>query len=164
MESAVVVLAIALLTAVLFVGVALHSLRPDSSPRGLYGVDPDDDAAVRSNALVVGLCGVLVGVLGVAVVLGVPDRVIGAGSVIVAAALCIVLGWFVRYRDRRELLTSSEVDRDTARRLGASAILCGVLVLPLAPAIWVDASPAVVLGIAAGGFFLTTLAIGLAYG
>jgi len=97
-----------------------------------------------------------------AVVVGVPERVIGAGSVVVAAALCIVLGWFVRYRDRRELLTTPDVDRDTARRLGAAAILCGVLVLPLAPAIWVDAGPAVVLGVAVGGFVVTTLAVGLA--
>jgi len=160
MESEVVALAIALLTALLFVGVALRSLHPDSRLRRLY--DPDGDAAVRSNAFVVAISGVLLGVLGVAVVVGVPERVIGAGSVVVAAALCIVLGWFVRYRDRRELLTTPDVDRDTARRLGAAAILCGVLVLPLAPAIWVDAGPAVVLGVAVGGFVVTTLAVGLA--
>ncbi|WP_327053863.1 hypothetical protein [Halomicrococcus gelatinilyticus] len=163
MGSEIVALSITLLTAVLFVGVALHSLRPDSPLRRLYDVDPDDDAAVRSNALVVGLSGVLLGLLGAAVVADVPERVVGAGTVLVAAALCIVLGWFIRCRDRRELLTSPDVDRDTARRVGGAAILCGVLALPLAPAIWVDAGPAVVLAIAAGGFVATTLAIGLAY-
>ena len=41
-----------------FVAVAALSLRPESGLRRWYGVDPDDDAAVRSNALVVGASGV----------------------------------------------------------------------------------------------------------
>jgi len=146
-----------------FVAVAALSLRPESGLRRWYGVDPDDDAAVRSNALVVGASGVGLAALAAAVVLGVPERAIGVAAVLGGGALCVVLGWLVRYRDRRDLLTTRDADRETAERLGASAIACGVVVLPLAPAIWFGASDVVVMGLVLVMVFGTLFAIAFAH-
>ncbi|PSP56589.1 hypothetical protein BRC82_01545 [Halobacteriales archaeon QS_1_67_19] len=155
--------AITAVTGLVLLGVALYSLRPGSRFRRGYGIDPEDDGAARSNALVVGLCGVGTLALAAAIAIGVSERVIGTGAVLASAGLCVGLGWFVRYRDRRELLTTPRVDRETARRLGASAIVCGLLVLPLAPAIWFGVSDAVRVSLVAGGFLLTVVAIACAY-
>ncbi|WP_206664905.1 hypothetical protein [Halorubrum salsamenti] len=44
----------------------------------------------------------------------------------------VALGWLVRYRDRRELLTTPDVSRERARRLGGAAMWTGALLcLPL---------------------------------
>lgn len=151
------------LTGLAFVAAAALSLRPGSGLRRWYGIDPADDAAVRSNALVVAGSGVGLWVLAGAVVLRVPERVVGAGTVVVGAGLCVAIGWLIRYRDRRELLTTPDADRETAEQVGASAIVCGLLVLPLAPAIWFEAGDALVGGLAAGGALLTFVVIAWAY-
>lgn len=158
-----VAVALTAATGLLFLAVVGLSLRPESRLRPLYGVDPEDDAAVRTNAAVVGACGVGTLALAAAVALGVSERIIGTVTVLASSGLCVVLGWFVRYRDRRELLTTPHADRETARRLGASAIFCGLLVFPLAPAIWFGASDGLILGITLGGAFLSFFAFAFAY-
>ncbi|WP_135851915.1 hypothetical protein [Halorussus salinus] len=105
----------------------------------------------------------LVAALGVALVADVSDRVLGTATVVVAAGACVALGWLIRYRDRRDLLTTPDVDRETGGRLGAAAMLSGLLVLPLAPALWVGASDALVVGIALGGGVGSLLAVAVAY-
>ncbi|USZ69135.1 hypothetical protein NGM10_05200 [Halorussus salilacus] len=146
-----------------FVVVAALSLRPESRFRRWYGIDPGDDAGARTNALVVGASGVGLWALAAAVVLGVSERVVGAGSVLVGGALCVALGWLIRYRDRRELLTTPDVDRETAEQLGASVIVCGLLVFPLAPAVWFGVGEAVVAGLGLGGALLSVLVIAWGY-
>ncbi|WP_433629678.1 hypothetical protein [Halomicrococcus sp. NG-SE-24] len=143
--------ALTTLTGVLFVVAAILSLQSQSQLRRLYGIDVTDDEAAKINAVVVGLGGVGMWALAAAVIANVSERVIGTATVIVCAGLCIILGWLIRYHDRRELLTTPDADRDLARRLGAAAIICGVLILPLAPAIWLRASDALVLGLVLGG-------------
>ncbi|UPV99070.1 hypothetical protein M0R88_11085 [Halorussus gelatinilyticus] len=150
-------------TGLAFVAAAVHSLRPNSPVRGWFGVEPANDAAVRSNAAVAVASGVGLVALAVAVGAGVSERVIGTASVLVGASACVTLGWSIRYRDRRELLTTPDASRKTARRPGASAMLCGFLVLPLAPAIWFGASAALVVGLAVGGALGGLVAVGLAY-
>jgi len=145
------------------VAVAALSLRPESGLRRWYGVDPDDHAAVRSNAGVVGASGVGLLALAGAIGLDVSGRVVGTVAVALAAGACVALGWLVRYRDRRDLLTTPDVDRETGARLGGAAMLCGVLVAPLAPAIWFGASEAVVAGIGLGGCVLGLFAVAWSY-
>lgn len=151
------------LTGAVFVGVAVLSLRSGSQLRRLYGVDVTDDAAVRSNAAVFALCGLGLCGLAIALAVGVSGRVIGVATVLGSAALCVGLGWLIRYRDRRDLLTNSTVDRPTARRLGAAAIFAGLTVLPLAPALWLGASDLVIVGLAIAGSQATLIAIAVAY-
>lgn len=146
-----------------FVGVAALSLRPGSRFRGSYGVDSDDDAAVRSNAVVLGACGVGLLALASAIALDVSGRVVGTATVLLAAGACVALGGLVRYRDRRDLLTTPGVDRETAARVGGAAMLCGLLVAPLAPAIWVGASEVLVGALALGGTVVGFLAVAYAY-
>ncbi len=148
---------------VAFAGAALHSRRPASPVRGWFGVDPDDDAAVRANAAVVGASGVGLVALAVAVAVGVSGRVVGTASVLAGGGACAALGWLIRYRDRRDLLTTPGVDRETAARLGAAAMWCGLVVSPLAPAIWFGASDALVVGLTVGGALGSLVAVGLAY-
>ncbi|UPV73014.1 hypothetical protein M0R89_10680 [Halorussus limi] len=150
-------------TGLAFVAAALHALRPGSPVRGWFGVDPADDAAVRSNAAVVGASGVGLVALATAVGVGVSERAIGTASVLAGGGACATLGWLIRYRDRRDLLTTPGASRKTARRLGAAAMLCGFLVLPLAPAIWFGASAALVVGLAVGGALGSLVAVGVAY-
>ncbi|WP_115865116.1 hypothetical protein [Halorussus litoreus] len=143
--------------------VAALSLRADSRFRESYGVDAADDAAVRSNAAVLGVCGAGLLALAAAIALDVSGRVLGTATVVLAAGACVALGWLVRYRDRRDLLTTPGVDRETGARLGAAAMLSGLLVAPLAPAIWVGASGTVVTGLALGGTAGGLLAVAVAY-
>lgn len=164
MESNGLAAAITLLIGCLLVAGAALSLRSESRIRRLYGVDATDENAVRANATVVGLCGIGMCAFAAAIYFGVSARLVGTVTVVVSAGLCIVLGWLIRYRDRRELLTTPNVDRATARRLGGAAILCGGLVLPLAPAIWLRAGPGLLLGIALGGSFVSLFAVAYAYG
>lgn len=149
-----------LLTGTLFLCWTVLSMRPDSRLRRLYGVGTTD---ARSGPRVVGLCGLGICALAGAIYFSVSERIVGTVTVVVSAWLCIVFGWLVRYRDRRELLTTPDVDRTTAHRLGGVAILCGVVVLPLGPAIWLQASPGLLFGIALGGSFVSLFAIAYAY-
>ncbi len=142
----------------------VFSLRSESYFRHWYGVDPTDESAVRSNAIVVGVCGLGMCILAGVLYFDVPERLIGTGAVIVSSVLCIILGWLIRYRDRRDLLTTPNVDRPTAHRLGGVAILCGILVLPLAPAIWVGVEPVVLLGVTFGATLISLTAVVYAYG
>jgi hypothetical protein len=141
---------------------AVASLFPGSPLRRLYGLDPSDDRGARVNAAVLGGCGLGVVALAGAIAAGVPGRVLGTVTVLAAALLCVGLGWLVRYRDRRELLTTPTVDRETARRLGGAVIVCGVLLAPLAPAIWFDVGDEVLALLALGGSLVATLAVALA--
>jgi len=150
-------------TALGSVAVAVLSLRPESGLRQWYGVDPDDDAAVRSNALVVGASGLGLAAIAASVVLDVPERVVGTASVLGGGVLCVVLGWLIRYRDRRDLLATRNADRETAERLGGAAIACGLLVFPLVPAIWFGVSEAVMMGLLLVTVFGSFLAVAFAH-
>lgn len=163
MNSDVLGAAIFLLTGVLFLAGATHSLRPESSLRRMYGVEPADESAVRTNAAVVGLCGLGMVALASVMYIGVSERAIGVGAVVVSAGACFALGWLIRYRDRRELLTTPNVDRPTARRLGGVAMVCGASILALAPALWFEVGPGLLLGIAVGGSIICLLGFAYAY-
>ncbi|GAA0513294.1 hypothetical protein SAMN04488066_11259 [Halorubrum aquaticum] len=124
-------LLVAIAGALLFV--ALASLPAGSRVRRAYGTHPDDDDAARANAAVLAATGAFLLALAAATRFGVSDRLVAAGTLAVAAAGVVLLGWLVRYRDRRELLTTPNVDRERARRLGGAAMLVGgLLVVPLA--------------------------------
>ncbi|PSP81518.1 hypothetical protein BRC81_00730 [Halobacteriales archaeon QS_1_68_20] len=157
-----VAVGITVATGLLFVAVALLSLRPGSRIRKTYGIDPHDGDAARSNALVLGLVGLGTVALGAAIAMDVSGRVVGTVTVLVGTGLCVGLGWLIRYRDRRELLTDPSVDRETARRLGGATVVCGLTILPLAPAIWFGATQ-VLLGAALVGPFVALGAIAFAY-
>jgi voltage-gated potassium channel Kch len=77
--------------------------------------------------------------------------------------LCVVLGLLVRYRDVRALLTTPDVDRARARRLGGAVVFCGLLTVPLAAALWFRAETAVVVTLALGTSVVSLLAVGVAY-
>jgi len=145
------------------VAVAALSLRTESGVRQWYGVNPDDDAAVRSNAAVIGASGAGLLALAGTIAVDVSGRVVGTVAVALTAGACVALGWLVRYRDRRDLLTTPDVDRETAARLGGAAIACGLVVAPLAPAIWFEANSTVVAGIGLGGSVFGVLAVAYAY-
>jgi hypothetical protein len=154
--------AVTVATGLLFVVAARHSVKPESSLRPLYGIDEDDDEAATANAAVVVVCGVGLWLLGAAVFVDVPDRIVGTATVLGSAALCVTLGVAIRYGDRRELLTTRQANRETARRVGGAVVLCGLLVVPLAPAIWFEWGPVVVLGAVFGGTFLSLVALAYA--
>lgn len=147
----------------LFIWWAGASLNPESRLRHLYGVDASDENAVRANAAVVALCGIGMWLLAGAIYGGVSERFIGTGTVMGTGLLCIGLGWLIRYRDRRDLLTTPEVPRTTARRLGGAAILCGFLVLPLGVAIWLRVSSEILVSIALGESVVSLLVVAYAY-
>jgi tellurite resistance protein TehA-like permease len=142
---------------------AVSSLRAGSWTRRLYGIEPEDDASARTNAAVLGLVGIgLFGLAG-AIALDLPPKPVATATVLASALLCVVLGWLVAVRDRREMLTTPNVDRETARRLGYVSILCGVLVLPFAPLIWFGADEVVFVVVALGSSFVALLAVAFAY-
>jgi len=115
------------------VTVALASLQSGSRLRGLYGIDDGDDAGARANAAVLGGTGAFLLALAGAIAFEVPERLVAAGALGATALGTITLGWLVRYRDRRELLTTPDVSRGRARRLGGAAMWTGALLcLPLA--------------------------------
>ena len=151
------------LTGALLLAVAIASLRTGGAVRRLYGLDDADDAGTRSNALVLGLVGVGLIALAGRIAADVSERVIGTGSVLAAGLLCVGLGWLVRYRDRRELLTTPNVSRERGRKLGAAAIVCGLLVLPLAPLIWIEASEEAVVTVAVGVSIVALVLVATAY-
>jgi hypothetical protein len=142
---------------------ALSSLRAGSWTRRLYGTDPDDDAGARANAIVLGIVGVGLFALAAAVALELPSRPVATATILASAVLCLVLGWLVVVRDYRTLLTTPNVDRETARRLGLVSGLCGVVILPLAPLIWVGADEVFFVVVAFGSSFVVLLAVAVAY-
>jgi hypothetical protein len=142
---------------------ALSSLRAGSWIRRLYGIDPDDDAGARANAIVLGIVGAGLFSLATAVALELPSRSVATATILASAFLCFVLGWLVVVRDRRALLTTPNVDRETARRLGLVSVLCGVLILPLAPLIWVGVDEVFFVVVAFGISFVVLLAVAVAY-
>ncbi|NKE34705.1 hypothetical protein GWG54_02510 [Natronococcus sp. JC468] len=144
-------------------GLALASLRAGSWTRRLYGLEPDDDAGARANAAVLGIVGIGLFALAAAIVLEIPPRVVGTATLLASALLCFVLGWLVAVRDRRELLTTPDVDRETGRRLGFVAIGCGVLSLGFAPLVWLEVDDAVVAGVALASTVVVLLAVAFAY-
>jgi len=142
---------------------ALASLSSGSRLRGLYGVDDGDDAGVRANAALLGGTGAFLLALAAAIAFGVPERLIAAGAVGAAALGTTALGWLVRYRDRRELLTTPNVTRERARRLGGAAMWAGALLcLPLA-GILLGASESEIAVAALGVAAVTGVLIALAY-
>ncbi|WP_312911238.1 hypothetical protein [Natronosalvus caseinilyticus] len=142
---------------------ALASLRHGSWIRRAYGTDPADEAGARANALVMGVVGASMLALAVAIDLELPERAVGTAAIIGTSALCIGLGWAVRRYDRRDLLTTPNVDRETGKRLGTAAMLCGVLVLPLAGALWLEVDAGLVVLLATGAGLASLLSIGIAY-
>jgi len=157
-----VAVAILALTGGALVAFALASRKSDSALRRTYRIDPADDAAARSNAAVVAAVGAGILLLAGAVAADVPERLVGPGMLLASAVCCLVLGWLVRYRGRFELLTVPNATPETGRRLGAAVMVCGVLLLPLAPALWLGASDAVVVLLALGGSFLGLVAVAVA--
>jgi hypothetical protein len=146
-----------------FVIVALASLPAGSRLRRLYGTDDRDDAGARANAAVLAGTGGFLLALGAAIAAGLPDRLIGAGALGICAVGTVTLGWLVRYRDRRELLTTPNVSRERARRLGGAAMWAGgLLCLPLA-GILLGAGEAVVAVAALSVAAVTTLLVAFAY-
>lgn len=95
--------------------------------------------------------------------LEVPDRHIATGTLVATVVLCIVLGWLVRYRDRRDLLTTPNVDRKTARRLGGVAMACGGLVLALVPLVWLEVAAETIALFALGSSVVVLFAVAFAY-
>ncbi|WP_066414311.1 hypothetical protein [Halorubrum aethiopicum] len=143
--------------------VALASLPAGSRVRRAYGIDPDDDAGARANAAVLAATGAFLLALAAAIRAAVPDRSVAAGTLAVAAAGTVLLGWLVRYRDRRELLTTPNVDRERARRLGAAAMLTGgLLCVPLAAVLFGAGESTVAVAVLATAV-LSTLAVAAAY-
>jgi hypothetical protein len=142
---------------------ALSSLRAGSWTRRLYGVESDDDSGARANALVLVIVGVGLFVLAAAIALDLPPVPVATATILATALLCVVLGWLVAVRDRRELLTTPNVDRETARRLGYVSMLCGVLLLSIAPLIWFEADEVFFVVVALGSSFIVLLAVALAY-
>jgi len=154
--------ALLLLAGATLLGFALATLKPGSRLRRAYGVAVDDDAAARSNAAVLGLVGTGVLLLAWVIAADVPDRVVGVTVLLASGVLCLVLGWLVRYRDRHELLTVPDPDPRTARRLGGAVMICGVLLLPLAPALWFGVGDALVVVLALGGSLAGLVAVAVA--
>ncbi|MFC7324005.1 hypothetical protein ACFQMF_05335 [Halorubrum rutilum] len=143
--------------------VALASLPSGSRLRRLYGVDDGDDTGARANAAVLAGTGAFLLGLAAAIRLELPDRLVAAGALGVAALGTVVLGWLVRYRDRRELLTTPDVSRERARRLGGAAMLTGALLcLPLA-GVLLGASESAIAAAALGVAAVAGLLIALAY-
>ncbi|EMA62427.1 hypothetical protein [Halorubrum lipolyticum] len=143
--------------------VALASLSSGSRLRRLYGTDDGDDAGARANAAVLGGTGAFLLALAAAIAFEVPERLVAAGALGVTALGTIGLGWLVRYRDRRELLTTPDVSRERARRLGGAAMWAGTLLcLPLA-GVLLGASESAVAIAALGGTAVAGLLIALAY-
>ena len=142
--------------------VALASLPSGSRLRRFYGVADGDDAGARANAAVLVGTGAFLLALAAAIRLGVSDRRIAAGALGVTALGTVALGWLVRYRDRRELLTTPDVSRERARRLGGAAMWTGALLcLPLAGVLLgasESAIAAATLGVAAAAGLLIALA------
>ncbi|MFC6786649.1 hypothetical protein ACFQFH_12375 [Halobaculum halobium] len=157
-----VAVALLALTGGALVAFALASRKSDSGLRRAYRIDPADDAAARSNAAVVTAVGVGTLLLAGAVAADLPERLVGLAALLAAAGCCFVLGWLVRYRGRSELLTVPNASPETARRLGGAVLICGALLLPLAPALWFGASDAVVVLLALGGSFLGLVAVAVA--
>ncbi|WP_206731743.1 hypothetical protein [Halorubrum amylolyticum] len=101
--------------------------------------------------------------LGAAVVFDVPDRLVAGVAFGISALGTIVLRWLVRYRDRRELLTTPDVSRERARRLGGAAMWTGALLcLPLA-GVLLGASESEIAVAALGVTAVAGLLIALAY-
>ncbi|PAU84169.1 hypothetical protein CK500_06970 [Halorubrum salipaludis] len=143
--------------------VALASLPAGSRLRRLYGVDDRDDAGARANAVVLGGTGAFLLALAAAIAFEVPERLVAAGAFGVAAVGTTALGWLVRYRDRRELLTTPDVSRERARRLGGAAMWTGTLLcLPLA-GILLGATESEIAGAALGAAAVAGVLIALAY-
>lgn len=112
--------------------VALASLPTGSRLRRLYGIDDGDRAGARANAAVLTGTGAVLLALAAAILLRLPDKMVAAGALGVTALGTVALGWLVRYRDRREILTTPNVSREQARRLGGAAMWTGALLcLPL---------------------------------
>ncbi|MFC7213787.1 hypothetical protein ACFQO4_06795 [Saliphagus sp. GCM10025334] len=142
---------------------ALATLRHGSWIRLAYRTDPADDTDARANALVMSAVGASMLALALAVDLELPERAVGTAAILGTSALCFGLGWAVRRYDRRDLLTTPNVDRETGKRLGTAVMLCGVLVLPLAGAVWIEVDAGLVVLLAAGSSLASLLAIGIAY-
>jgi len=143
--------------------VALASLPPGSRLRRLYGIDDGDDAGARANAAVLAGTGAFLLALAAAIAFEVPERLVAAGALGVTAFGTVVLGWLVRYRDRREILTTPNVSRERARRLGGAAMGAGALLcLPLA-GVLLGASESEIAAAALGVASVSGLLIALAY-
>ncbi|MFD1571105.1 hypothetical protein [Halorubrum laminariae] len=143
--------------------VALASLPSGSRLRRLYGIDDRDDAGARANAAVLAGTGGFLLALAAAITLDLSDRFVAAGALGVAAVGSLVLGWLVRFRDRRELLTTPDVSRERARRLGGATIWVGTLLcLPLV-GVLAGASDAAVAGATLSVAAVASVLVALAY-
>jgi len=143
--------------------IALASLPSGSRLRRLYGVDDGDAAGARANAAVLASTGAFLLGLAAAIRLRLPDRLVAVGALGVTALGTVALGWLVRYRDRRELLTTPDVSRERARRLGGAAMWAGALLcLPLA-GILLGASESAIAAATLGVAAVAGLLIALAY-
>lgn len=143
--------------------VALASLPSESPIRLAYRIDPSDDAGARSNAAVLGATGAFVLALAAADAGGVAPRLIAGSALGTAAAGTAALGWLVRYRDRRELLTTPDVSRERGRRLGGALVVTGALFcLPLAAVLIEPGTDALVLSVV-GTSTVSVLLIAAAY-
>jgi hypothetical protein len=143
--------------------VALASLPSGSRLRRLYGVADGDDAGARANAAVLVGTGAFLLALAAAIRLALPERLVAAGALGVTALGTVALGWLVRYRDRRELLTTPDVSRERARRLGGAAMWAGALLcLPLA-GVLLGASESAIAAATLGVAAVTGGVVALAY-
>ncbi|WP_049982301.1 hypothetical protein [Halorubrum sp. BV1] len=143
--------------------VALASLPSGSRLRRLYGVDTTDDRGARANATVLAGTGAFLLALAAAIVTGVSDRLVAGGALGVSAVGTVALGWLVRYRDRRELLTTPNVSRERARRLGGAGMWVGALLcLPLAGVV-LGASETAITAATIGAAATSGLLVALAY-
>ncbi|MCU4754118.1 hypothetical protein OB919_19395 [Halobacteria archaeon AArc-curdl1] len=136
---------------------ARDALRSESS------VVTSDDTGGQANAMVLAFVAFGLLALASAIALEGPDRHIATGTLVATAFLCAGLGWLVRYRDRRDLLTTPTVDRKTARRLGGVAMACGGLVLALVPLVWLEVTARTIAVFALGSSVVVLVAIAFAY-
>ena len=126
-------------------------------------VHTSDDADGRANGIVLAIVAFGLLALATAIALEAPDRHIAMGTLVATAVLCVGLGWLVRYRDRRDLLTTPDVDRKTARRLGGVAMACGGLVFALFPLVWLEVATETIALFAIGSSVVVLVAVAFAY-
>jgi len=143
--------------------IAIASLPTGSRLRRLCGVDDRDDAGARSNAVVLGGTGAFLLAVAAAIAFEVPDRTIAVAVLGATAAGAVALGGLVRYRDRREILTTPNADRERASRLGGAVMWVGALLSVPLTAVLLEAGELAIAAAALSVAAVSTVLVAAAY-